>query len=161
AAERFAQLRLLVPVRPDVEEVRFDHRRAVVFVGDHDDDQVRLVAHEALVFLRRRATVAAERPQHGRELVLEAAAAVAERGDAGEDVLQIAGVVRLARDVGDERRAPLQPGGRTGAARGGLEYPSIAAGVGETAARAAVADRTVARAHVRRDDGDVDVGQSL
>ena len=128
--------------------------RAVVLVGDHDDRQVGVGAQEALVLGRRRLTVGAESARDGRELVLEPAAALAQRRHAGEHVLQVAGVVPDAVDVGDERRVVGEPGRRAVAARRVLEDAVLAA------RRVAAADRPVAGAHVRRRDRDVDVGQA-
>ena len=87
--------------------------------------------------------------------MLEAAAHLAEGGDAGEHVLQTAGVVPDAADVGDEGRARVEAGRRAGAARRVLEDPVLAAG------RVAAGDAAVAGAHVGRDDRDVEVGHTL
>ena len=80
-----------------VEQRHARHRRAVVLVRQHDDREVGLGPQEALVLRRSGLAVGAQRAQDRRELVLEAAPAFAERGDAREHVRDIAGVVGDAR----------------------------------------------------------------
>ena len=116
--------------------------------------QIGVGTQEALVLCGRRAPIGAERAQDGGELVLEAAATLAEGGDAGEHVLQVAGVVPGAEDVRNICRAGLQPGRRAGATRGVLKDALLAA------RRAAARDGAVPRAHVRRYDRDMNVGQT-
>src|SRR4029079_6408135 len=93
----------------------------------------------------------------------------------GEDVLEVTGVVLHAADVRDEGRARQESGRRTRALRRVLEDaalaveipppPPPAGGAGGNAGRLVAGrrtagDRTVACAHVRRDDGDVHVGKA-
>src|SRR5262249_26264193 len=99
-----------------------------------------------------------ERARDGRELVLEAAPALAQRRDAGEHRRDVAGVVRDAALVRYERGTGLQAvGGAVGARR-------IADRVLEDAlvatVRRAPRDRPGARAKIAADDGDVDVGET-
>ena len=61
------------------------------------------------------------------KLVLEAAAGLAERRDAGEHVSRGCRVVLDAADVGDVGRAGGEAGRRAGAARGVLEDAVLAA----------------------------------
>ena len=57
-----------------------------------------------------RAAVGAERARDRRQLVLEAAARLADRGDAREHVREVAGVVPVRAVVGDEGRAGREVG---------------------------------------------------
>ena len=74
------------------------------------------------------AAVGAERAHDRRELMLEAAARVTQRGDAGEHVREVAGVVPDPAVVGDVRRARSEVGGGARPARGVLEDSVLAAG---------------------------------
>ena len=152
---RWTELRLDVGVRPRVEQRDTRGRGAVILVREHDDGEVRVRSEEPLVLRRRRPPVRAERAQERRELTLEAAPGLAQRRDALEHVRGVAGVIADAGDVRDVRGAGIEVGGRARAARRVLEDPLLAP------CRIAAGDRSVARAHVLRDHGQVQVGQTL
>ena len=149
---------LLIPywlVFEGLNRSEFVIRRAVVFVGHEHDDQERVGAEEVLV-LRRRVL---ERAVDRLELVLEAAALIADRRHAGEGrrqilaARQVAGVVELV--VVDEVDAT---GGRRAAGHGRLAQGDELAAV---AARVALAVRERERrgAEVGGDDADVIPGR--
>ena len=140
---------------PRVEQRDAGGRGAVILVREHDDGEVRVRSEEPLVLRRRSPPVCAERAQERRELTLEATPGLAQRRDALEHVRGVAGVIADAGDVRDVRGAGIEVGGRARTARRVLEDPLLAP------CRIAAGDRSVARAHVLRDHGQVQVGQTL